>query len=184
MLNFWNSKPDFKVKKILSKNTVTFVTLLQPLPSKGYSEKQNCYPAVTSVTDFVTFVTAVTEKDKEKQHGNKVTKVTAKKTNINFIPEDRKTAQEEKQKKLQNSGADFTPEDWKIYYEERAAIYEFEANFCPKKAALEAYNDCMIRWLKVKKYSISDTSALGQSIEFLTRCGIPDPLDESAKKKH
>ena len=64
MLNFWNSKPDFKVKKILSKNTVTFVTLLQPLPSKGYSEKQNCYPAVTSVTDFVTFVTAVTEKDK------------------------------------------------------------------------------------------------------------------------
>ena len=102
MLNFWNSKPDFKVKKILSKNTVTFVTLLQPLPSKGYSEKQNCYPAVTSVTDFVTFVTAVTEKDKEKQHGNKVTKVTAKKTNINFIPEDRKTAQEEKQKNLQN----------------------------------------------------------------------------------
>lgn len=184
MLNFWNSKPDFKVKKILSKNTVTFVTLLQPLPSKGYSEKQNCYPAVTSVTDFVTFVTAVTEKDKEKQHGNKVTKVTAKKTNINFIPEDRKTAQEEKQKNLQNLGTDFTPEDWKIYYEERAAIYEFEANFCPKKAALEAYNDCMIRWLKVKKYSISDTSALGQSIEFLTRCGIPDPLDESAKKKH
>ena len=184
MLNFWNSKPDFKVKKILSKNTVTFVTLLQPLPSKGYSEKQNCYPAVTSVTDFVTFVTAVTEKDKEKQHSNKVTKVTAKKTNINFIPEDRKTAQEEKQKNLQNLGTDFTPEDWKIYYEERAAIYEFEANFCPKKAALEAYNDCMIRWLKVKKYSISDTSALGQSIEFLTRCGIPDPLDESAKKKH
>lgn len=184
MLNFWNSKPDFKAKKILLKNAVTTVTWLQPLSSKGYSGKTEKLRPVTLVTKPVTTVTNVTEKIQQKQQCNRVTDVTGKKHNINFIPEDRKTAQKEKQKKLQNSGANFTPEDWKNYYEERAAIYEFEANFCPKKAALEAYNDCMIRWLKVKKYSISDTSALGQSIEFLTRCGIPDPLDESAKRKH
>lgn len=177
MLNFWNSKPDFKVKKILLKNAVTTVTWLQPLSGKGYNGKMEKLQPVTTVTN-------VTEIMKQKQQCNHVTDVTGKKHNINFIPEDRKTTQEEKQKKLQNSGANFTPEDWKIYYEERAAIYEFEVNFCPKKAALEAYNDCMLRWLKVKKYSISDTSALGQSIEFLTRCGIPDPLDESAKRKH
>lgn len=184
MLNFWNSKPDFKAKKILLKNAVTTVTWLQPLSSKGYSGKMEKLQPVTPVTKPVTTVTNVTEIMKQKQQCNRVTDVTGKKHNINFIPEDRKTAQEEKQKKLQNSGVNFTPEDWKIYYEERAAIYEFEANFCPKKAALEAYNDCMIRWLKVKKYSISDTDALEQSIEFLTRCGIPDPLDESAKRKH
>ena len=182
MLNFLETDPDFEVKKILSKNAVTAVTLLPPLSSKGYSEKSDLLPSVTFVTDFVTSVTAVTEKDTQKQCGNKVTKVTAKKTNINFIPEDHQTDREEKRENLQNSGANFTPEDWKIYFDERAAVYEFEANFCPKRAALEAYNDCMIRWLKVKKYSISDTSALGQSIEFLTRCGIPDPLDERTKR--
>ena len=177
MLNFLEKEPDFLIKKILLKNAVTTVTWLQPLSSKGHSGKTEKLQPVTPVTN-------VTEIMKQKQQCNRVTDVTGKKHNINFIPEDRKTAQEEKQKKLQSSGAYFTPEDWKIYYEERAAIYEFEANFCPKKAALEAYNDCMIRWLKVKKYSISDTSALGQSIEFLTRCGIPAPLDESAKRKH
>lgn len=177
MLNFLEKEPDFLIKKILLKNAVTTVTWLQPLSSKGHSGKTEKLQPVTPVTN-------VTEIMKQKQQCNRITDVTGKKHNINFIPEDRKTAQEEKQKKLQNSGAYFTPEDWKIYYEERAAIYEFEANFCPKKAALEAYNDCMIRWLKVKKYSISDTSALGQSIEFLTRCGIPAPLDESAKRKH
>lgn len=174
MLDFLEKEPDFLIKKILLKNAVTKVTRLQPLSSKGYSGK----------IEKVTKVTKSYKKIEQNQQCNSVTDVTGKKHNINFIPEDRKTDQEEKQKKLQNSGVNFTPEDWKIYYEERAAIYEFEANFCPKKAALEAYNDCMIRWLKVKKYSISDTSALGQSIEFLTRCGIPDPLDESAKRKH
>lgn len=182
MLNFLETDPDFEIKKILLKNAVTFVTLLPPLSSKGYSEKSDLLPSVTFVTDFVTSVTAVTEKDTQKQCGNKVTKVTAKKTYINFIPEDHQTAREEKRENLQNSGANFTPEDWKIYFDERAAVYEFEANFCPKRAALEAYNDCMIRWLKVEKYSISDTTALEQSIEFLTRCGIPDPLDERTKR--
>lgn len=177
MLDFLEKEPDFLIKKILLKNAVTKVTRLQPLSSKGYSGKIEKVTKVTKVTKSY-------KKIKQNQQCNRVTDVTEKKHNINFIPEDRKTAQEEKQKKLQKLGANFTPEDWKIYYEERAAIYEFEANFCPKKAALEAYNDCMIRWLKVKKYSISDTSALGQSIEFLTRCGIPDPLDESAKRKH
>lgn len=184
MLNFLETAPDFEVKKILLKNAVTPVTWLQPLSSKGYSGKTEKLQPVTTVTKPVTTVTNVTEIMKQKQQCNRVTDVTGKKHNINFISKDRKTAQEEKQKKLQNSGANFTPEDWKIYYEERAAIYEFEANFCPKKAVLEAYNDCMIRWLKVKKYPIGDATALGQSIEFLTRCGIPDPLDESAKRKH
>ena len=159
MLNFLETAPDFEVKKILLKNAVTPVTWLQPLSSKGYSRKTEKLQPVTTVTN-------VTEIMKQKQQCNRVTDVTGKKHNINFISKDRKTAQEEKQKKLQNSGVNFTPEDWKIYYEERAAIYEFEANFCPKKAALEAYNDCMIRWLKVKKYSISDTDALEQTIEF------------------
>lgn len=132
MLNFLETDPDFEVKKILSKNAVTAVTLLPPLSSKGYSGKSDLLP---SVTDFVTFVTAATEKDTQKQYGNRVTKVTAKKTNINFIPKDHQTAQKEKRENLQNSGANFTPEDWKIYYEERAAVYEFEANFCPKKSS-------------------------------------------------
>lgn len=133
MLNFLETDPDFEVKKILSKNAVTAVTLLPPLSSKGYSGKSDLLPSVTSVTDFVTFVTAVTEKDTQKQYGNRVTKVTAKKTNINFIPKDHQTAQKEKRENLQNSGANFTPEDWKIYYEERAAVYEFEANFLSQK---------------------------------------------------
>ena len=164
------------------KNTVTPVTSVTSLNYNDFSCNRSKKRPVTPVTKPVTTVTNVTKKIKQNQQRNHVTDVTAKKTYINFIPEDHQTDREEKKENLQNSGANFTPEDWKIYFDERAAVYEFEAKFCPKRAVLEAYNDCMIRWLKVKKYPIGDATALGQSIEFLTRCGIPDPLDERTKR--
>lgn len=148
MLNFLETAPDFEVKKILSKNAVTAVTLLQPLSSKGYSGKQNCYPTVTPVTDFVTFVTSVTEKDTQKQYGNRVTKVTVK-----------------------NNNKFFTSEDWLMMFEERASIYQFEGGENRTNAEEKAFDECILKLLDLDKTYTPQTA-----ISHLMACGLHNPF--------
>lgn len=148
MLNFLKSKPDLKQNPTLLKNAVTFVTLLPPLSSKGYSGKKNCYPIVTFVTDFVTSVTAVTEKSTQKQRGNKVTKVTVKKTI-----------------------SDFTSEDWLTMFEERASIFEYEAGLKRVEAEIKSFDECILQLLKIDK-----KHTLNTVVPYLMACGLHNPF--------
>lgn len=67
----------------------------------------------------------------------------------------------------------FLPEDLKFYFEERAAIYQFEGGFLSKTAEEKAKRDCIDLWLNMNNKLYSDLSAQQEAKRFLNSFGIP-----------
>ena len=51
-------------------------------------------------------------------------------------------------KKTQNQLLDFRPEDWLCYYDERAAVYEYENGDTRTEAENRAFDDCLEKYLR------------------------------------
>ena len=97
------------------------------------------------------FCYAKTAETRRVQRGvTSVTDVTSKKHNIRFLYE-----------------------DWKFYFEERAAIYQFEGVFLSKTAEEKAKRDCIDLWLNSYDKLYSDSLAQQEAKRFLNSCGIP-----------
>lgn len=148
MLKIFSSDPFFDIKKILLKNPVTPVTWLQPLSSKGYSVTEAQNKKVTKVTKKVTKVTESYKKIMQNQQCNRVTDVTAKNNNIIF-----------------------TSEDWLMMFEERAAILEYEGGENRPTAEEKAFDECVLKLLKLDK-----KHTLNTAVPYLISCGLHNPF--------
>lgn len=132
--------------------TVTSVTSVTNLENQG----------LAVVTDDKTkTVTSVTTKNQNCYHENKqnqdigemVTVVTA------VTP-----------KKTQNQFLDFRPKDWLCYYDERAAIYEYENGDTRTEAENGAFDDCLEKYLEAYK------AETGAAINTLMSFGLHNPF--------
>lgn len=140
MLDFLKSKPDLKQNSTLLKNAVTSVTWLQPRASAAFKGKMKKLQRVTPVTN-------VTEKIEQNQRCNRVTGVTEKNNNI------------EMQKN-----------DWLMMFEERAAIFEYEAGLKRREAEVKAFDECILRLLDLDK-----KHTLNTVVSYLFSCGLHNP---------
>ncbi len=147
MLDFLKSKLDLKQNSTLLKNAVTSVTWLQPRASAAFRGKMKKLQPVTPVTKKVTPVTNVTEKIEQNQRCNRVTGVTEKNNNI------------EMQKN-----------DWLMMFEERAAIFEYEAGLKRREAEVKAFDECILRLLDLDK-----KHTLNTVVSYLFSCGLHNP---------
>ena len=147
MLDFLKSKPDLKQNSTLLKNAVTSVTKLQPRASAAFRGKTEKLQPVTPVTKKVTPVTNVTEKIEQNQRWNRVTDVTEKNNNV-----------------------EMRKNDWLMMFEERAAIFEYEAGLKRREAEIKSLNACILRLLDLDKKHTLDTA-----VSYLFSCGLHNP---------
>lgn len=127
------------------KNAVTKVTWLQPRASNSFHGKTE---KLQPVTKKVTKVTNVTEKIVQNQQCNHVTFVTTKNNNIKF-----------------------TSEDWLTMFEERAAIFEYEAGLKRSEAEEKSFDECILKLLNLDK-----KQSLQTAVPYLLACGLHNPF--------
>lgn len=93
-------------------------------------------------------VTESYKKIMQNQQCNRVTDVTAKNNNIIF-----------------------TPEDWLMMFEERAAILEYEGGENRPAAEEKAFDECVLKLLKLDK-----KHTLNTAVPYLISCGLHNPF--------
>lgn len=74
-------------------------------------------------------------------------------------------------KNNRNKLASFEPDDWLDYFEERAAIYEYENNDSRFSAEVKAMDDCIIKFLEVNK-----EANLDMAVKTLMSFGLHNPF--------
>ena len=72
--------------------------------------------------------------------------------------------------KKQNQLLDFRPEDWLCYYDERAAVYEYENGDTRTEAENRAFDDCLEKYLEAYK------AKTGAAINNLMSFGLHNPF--------
>ena len=142
MLNILKNISELK-KVLLSQNLRYHVTFsCKPLSRKDYSGNAK----VTLLQNYVT--STLPRKPKLRAKGNAVTLVTLKNNNIGI-----------------------SKNDWFNLFEERAAIFEYEAGLNKCEAEEKAFDECILKLLNLDK-----KQSLQTAVSYLLACGLYNPF--------
>lgn len=62
------------------------------------------------------------------------------------------------------------------FFNERAAIFEYDAGQVRWEAEMNAFDECILKWLEERQMEIKDTIALNEAVTFLMACRLKNPF--------